>query len=249
MIKNIKGLNIKIKIEDKQIELPKELKIKIEEFWKQCKFENSNLWNGELMYVDEYKTEGNSIVINCKKSNYAHYLYDERIGLSKKYACNSLVAGCLLETSDNYYIVGELASDTSFPHCMQISGGNADKNDIKDGKIDIFNTIIRECKEELNIDLEDKKIIEYFQLKYMTFPNESVHTYIIFAKGKLNMTRVQMQEYYEQYLKYLKENKLEVEFERIHFIKKDRVQEELKNFKNPKRNYLVSLLEIDSKRN
>ena len=36
---------------------------------------------------------------------------------------------------------------------MQISGGNADNSDIKNGEIEISNTIIRECKEELNIDL------------------------------------------------------------------------------------------------
>lgn len=247
MIKNIEGMTIKVKIEDEQFELPYEIKRKVEEFWNQCILENPNLWNGELMCVGEFKREGDQIVITCKKSNYAHYLYDERIGLPKEYACSSLVAGCLLETSDNYYIVGELAENTSFPYCMQISGGNADKNDIKDGRIDIFNTIIRECQEELNISLQDKQQVEHFELKYISLPSESVHTYILFAKGKLNMTRAQMQEYYEQYLKYLKENNLEVEFGKIHFIKKGKTTEELENLKNPKRNYLISLLEIDSK--
>lgn len=140
----------------------------------------------------------------------------------------------------------ELADNTSFPHCMQISGGSADNDDIKDGRIDIFNTIIRECQEELNISLQDKKQVEYFEIKYICLPSEAVPTYILFAKGKLNMTRAQMQEYYEQYLKYLKENNLEVEFCRIHFIKKGKTTEELEKFKNPKRNYLKSLLEIDS---
>lgn len=247
MIKNIEGTTIKVKIEDEQFKLPEEIRIKIEKFWNQCKSENSNLWNGELMCVGEYKREGNQIVITCKKSNYAHYLYDERIGLPQEYACSSLVAGCLLETSDNYYIVGELADNTSFPYCMQISGGNADREDIKDGRIDIFNTIIRECQEELNISLQDKKQVEYFEIKYVCLPSEVAHVYILFAKGKLNMTKVQMQEYYEQYLKYLKEHNLEIEFERIHFIRKGRTTEELENLKNPKRSYLKSLLEIDSR--
>lgn len=247
MIKNIEGTTIKVNIEEEQFELPEEIRIKIEKFWNQCKSETPDLWNGELMCVGECKMEGNQIIITCKKSNYAHYLYDERIGLPKEHACSSLVAGCLLETSDNYYIVGELADNTSFPHCMQISGGSADNDDIKDGRIDIFNTIIRECQEELNISLQDKKQVEHFEIKYLCLPSEAVHTYILFAKGKLNMTKVQMQEYYEQYLKYLKENNLEVEFSRIHFIKKGETTEELEKFKNPKRNYLKSLLEIDSK--
>ena len=247
MIKNIEKTIIKVEIKDEQLELPEEIKRKIDEFWKQCEYENPNLWNGELMCVEKCTREGNQIIITCKKTNYAHYLYDERIGLPKEYACSSLVAGCLLETSDNYYIVGELADNTSFPHCMQISGGSADNDDIKDGKIDIFNTIIRECQEELNINLQDKKQVKNFEMKYISLPSEEVHTYILFAKGELNMNKSQMQEYYENYLKYLKENNLEVEFSKIHFINKGRILEELNKFNNPKREYLKSLLEIDGK--
>ena len=247
MVKNIEKTITKIEIKDEQLELPEEIKRKIDNFWKKCEDENSNLWNGELMCVEKCKREGKQILITCKKTNYAHYLYDERIGLPKEYACSSLVGGCLLETSDNYYIVGELADNTSFPHCMQISGGSADNDDIKDVEIDIFSTIIRECQEELNINLQDKKQVKKFEIKYISLPSEAVHTYILFAKGELDMNKSQMQEYYENYLKYLKDNNLEVEFGKIHFIKKGRILEELNKFNNPKREYLKSLLEIDSK--
>lgn len=130
---------------------------------------------------------------------------------------------------------------------MQISGGSADNNDIKDGKIDIFSTIIRECQEELNINLKDKKQVENFKIKYISLPSEAVHTYILFAKGKTKMSKDQMSEYYNQYLKYLKENDLEVEFEKVHFIKKGKIEEELRKFDKPKREYLKSLLELDSR--
>lgn len=43
------------------------------------------------------------------------------------------------------------------------------------------------------------------------------------------------------------DNNLEVEFSRVHFIKKGKTTEELEKYKNPKRNYLKSLLEVDSK--
>ena len=84
-------------------------------------------------------------------------------------------------------------------------------------------------------------------MKYISLPSEEVHTYILFAKGELNMNKSQMQEYYENYLKYLKENNLEVEFSKIHFINKGRILEELNKFNNPKREYLKSILEIDGK--
>ena len=247
MIKNIEGTTIKVKVEDKQFTLPQEIKRKIEEFWNQCKLQNPNLWNGEVMCVGEFKRDGDEITIVCQKTDYAHYLYGERVGLPKEYACSNLAVGCLLETSDNYYIVGELADNTSFPLCMQLLGGGVDSADIKNGGIDIVNTIIRECEEELNINLQDQKQVQPFEIKYISLPTETVHRYMLFATGKLNMTKAQMQAYYEQYLENLKENNLEVEFGRIHFIKKGRTTEELESFENPKREYLKSLLEIDSR--
>ena len=246
MVKNIQGTNINVYIEDKKFKLPEEIQAKINDFWEKAVVETPGIWNGELMCVEKCVKQGNDLVITCNKTNYSHYLYDERIVLPKEYACSSLVAGCLLETRDNYYIVGELADNTSFPHCMQVSGGSADDDDIKDGQIDIFNTIIRECKEELNIDLQDQNQVENYGIKYICLPSDKVHTYILFAKGKLKMTKEQMSKYYEEYLKYLKENNLEIEFGKIHFIKKGKTTEELEKIKNPKRNYIVDLLEIDS---
>lgn len=247
MIEYIKGVNIVAKLENESFKLPDEIQRKIEEFWNKAKSENPSLFNGELMCVSDYRKEKNLIEIICKKSNYAHYLYDERIGLPDQYACSSLVAGCLLETSDDYYVIGELDKSTSFPYCMQTSGGSSDDNDIKDGNIDFINTIVRECKEELNIDLLDKKLVEGFELKYISLPEGKIHQYILFAKGKLNIDRFQMEKYYNDYLKYLQENDLEIEFGKIHFIKKENADKELDNFKNPKRNYLKELLKIDSR--
>lgn len=246
MIENIEGISIKVKYLDEPIELPEEIRNKILEFWKLAKAKTPGIWNGEELCVSEYKKDGATIVITCKKSNYAHYIYDERVGLPRQYWCSSLIGACLLETSDGYYIVGELEENTSFPHCMQISGGGADFNDVKDGEIDFLNTIIRECKEELNINLQDKEQVEDFNMKYIRLPNENGHTYILLAKGKIRMTKDEMNKYYQDYLGYLRENDLEVEFSKIHFIKKGRSTEELKAFENPKREYLQSLLEIDS---
>lgn len=230
-----------------KFELPEKIKRKIEIFWDEAKKQTPDLWNGELMCVSSCERIGNKIEIICKKSNYSHYLYDERIGLPKEYACSSLVAGCLLETSDHYYIVGELAGNTSFPHCMQISGGSVDNDDIVNGKIDIFSTIEREVKEELNINLQNKNQVKEYEIKYMSLPNDKAHTYILFAKSLLKMSKLEMEQYYQQYLQELKETNSEIEFEKIHFIKKGEITKQLNEFGNPKREYLLNLLEMDGK--
>lgn len=246
MLKNIEGTTIKIKFKDEMLEISKDLKEKINNFWNQSKNENHSLFNGELICVSEYKKTNNLIEITCKRTHYSHHLYDERVGLPKEYGCHNLVVGCLLETSDNYYVIGEMASNTSVPNCLQIPGGNVDNTDIKEESIDIFNALIRECKEEVNINLEDKNIVESFKLKYISLPNEISNAYLIIAKGKLRMTKKEMIEYYKEYLKYLKDNNLEIEFSNLHFINKKKVKEELNKLQNPKRSYLRELLEIDS---
>ena len=104
---------------------------------------------------------------------------------------------------------------------MQISGGSCDDNDIMNGKINIFNTIQREVQEELNINLQDINQVEQYKIKYVNLPSEKAHTYILFEKGILKMNMREMEEHYETYLKYLQNNNGEVEFDKIHFIRKD----------------------------
>ena len=246
MLKAIAGTAIKIEFKDEMIELQKDIKEQINIFWKQSKKANSSLFNGELICVSEYKEANNLIEITCKRTHYSHHLYDERVGLSKEYSCHNLVVGCLLETSDNYYVIGEMARNTSVPNCLQIPGGNVDNTDIREERVDILNALIRECKEEVNINLEDKNMVESFKLKYISLPNEISNAYLIIAKGKLRMTKKEMIEYYKEYLKYLKDNNLEIEFANLHFINKKKAREELDRLKNPKRSYLEDLLEIDS---
>lgn len=246
MLENIKGKRLEIVFQDEKIKLPEDIDLKIKNFWEEAISETPHIWNGEIMYVNKYFIENGTVYINCKKTDFAHHLYDERVSLPKEYACTNLSAGCLLETSDNYYIIGELAPDTSFPYCLQVSGGNVDIDDIKEEHINIFQTIIRECKEELNIDLENKNQVKEFEIRYITKPTKSVKTYLILAKSVLNMTKEQVIKHYEKYLKYLIDNDLEVEFSNIYFIKKDNISEELDSLDKPKRDYLKTLLELDS---
>ena len=61
------------------------------------------------------------------------------------------------------------------------------------------------------------------------------------------MTVEEMRKYFEEYYEYLKENNLEVEFKKLYFLEKDNAVEELNKLSNLRRNYLMPLLQIDSK--
>ena len=248
MIYKIENKKVQVILKNENIELPIKLKDKINENFENMKKQGANIWNGEVLCVSECNIEDDKVEIICKKSDYAHYLYGERIGCPNEYECKNLSAGCLLETIDGYYIVGELDDNTSYPTMLQVTGGGIDKKDIIEENIEIEQTIIREAREELNIDLKDKKSILYNKISYMYVSEDNEQPGVqLFSKAKIKMTVKEIQNYFNNYYKYLKENNLEVEFKKLHFFKKENAVKELKELKNPKRNYLIPLLKIDMK--
>lgn len=241
MLKNINNKKVVVFMKDTKIELPQDIQDKINDNWKKIEEEGANVWNGEVYCVTNLEDTEKEVVIECKKSNYAHYLYGERIGLPMQYECKNLSAGALIETSDHYYLVGELDETTSYPHMLQVSGGGVDNADVKEGRADIIKTIQREVMEEININLQDKSIVSSFDVKYMYMTEKGEQPGIqIFAKVNLNITAENLREHYKTYLAYLRENGLEVEFGKIHLIK---TMKELNSLPNAKRTYLAPLIE------
>lgn len=242
MIYNVENKEIQVILKDEVIELPSELKEKIKENFESIKRTGTNIWNGEILCVSKCDIKDKQVEIICKKSDYAHYLYGERIGLPKEYGCRNLSAGCLIETIDGYYVVGELDGSTSYPNVLQVTGGNIDKKDVVGEKIHIEQTISREAQEELNINLNNTKI------SYMYIAEENEQPGVqIFSKVIINITAKEINSHFEKYYKYLKENNLEVEFKKLYFLKKEKALEILGQLSNPKRNYLIPLLQLDSR--
>ncbi|MCI8291328.1 MAG: NUDIX hydrolase [Clostridia bacterium] len=245
MIHKIENKKVRVMLKDEMIELPEELKEKIKENFKNILKTGVNVWDGEVLCVSDCNIGEEVVEIICKKSNYSHYLYGERIGCSKEYECKNLSAGCLIETVDGYYLIGELDDTTSYPGMLQTTGGGVDKKDIKNGNIDIEQTIKREALEELNIDLEDKSIVLDNSLYYIYISEENEQPGVqVFSKAKITMTASEMREHFEKYYKYLKENNLELEFKKLYFLKVESAVEELNKLENNRRNYLLPLVSV-----
>lgn len=250
MIYKIENKKIKVILKDEVIKLPAKLKKDIDENFENMQKAGANIWNGEVICVSECNIDDDKVEIICKESDYAHYLYGERKGCSKEYECKNLSAGCLIETLDGYYVVGELDDNTSYPTMLQVTGGGIDKKDIINEKIDVEQTIVREAIEELKINLNNKKDTLYNRISYIYVSEENEQPGVqLFSKAKTKMTAKEMKEHFEKYYQYLKENNLEVEFKRLHFLRKEKAIEELKKLNNPKRNYLMPLLQIDLRGN
>ncbi len=246
MIIDVKNRNLKIIYDNKIIELPENLKEKIDKNWKTAIKQTPELWNGDIFSVRLLTENETEIILDCSKTNYAHYLYDERIGCPKEYGNYGLSAGIFFETSDGYYVLGKLSKTTSFPEGLTIQGGAVDKKDIiENGIVDIEATMRREAIEELNFDVKNKEQVENYELKYISPATDKIKTYEIIYKGILKLDSKDVRKHFENYYKYLKRNNLEMEYEEIILLKKETALDELKNMKNPKRKYVLDIIELD----
>lgn len=228
-----------LKFEDRVINLPNDIKLNIDDFWKVAKKENKNLYNGEDFVVEKVTQNDEIIEFTILKTSYSHYLYDERVGIKKeKCRCLCPWAGILLITNDDYFVIGEMNKTTSVPYCLQIPGGGIDSCDIKKGIINVDLTIKRELKEELNLDLED---IDY-NLKFIEYPDAKRNTYGFIAIGKIDKNKNELNKHFLKYKKHLKENNLDIEFDKLVFLKKENAMQELELYNNSKRPYLKNLV-------
>ena len=129
-------------------------------------------------------------------------------------------------------------STTSVPYCLQIPGGGVDITDIENGVINIDSNIERELKEELNLNLDD---IDY-KIEFIEYPSKTRNAYGFLAIGKIEQTKDELKQYFEHYKEYLIRNDLEVEFNKLIFLKKERAVQELDELPNRKRPYLRDLI-------
>ena len=201
----------------KKMNLPQDLQDRINDFWKEQIKKNPNLFNGEVWNVTKMKENEDSIILTIEKTDYAHYLYDERHGIEELYACHN-IAGCTyIVTKDGYAVIGELDDTTSCPGMMQVSGGGIDERyDIINGEFDLIKTAKRELEEELNLNLDDKTQIKNYDFEYIEIPEEKRHAYCVILKAYSAYTKDQLEKHFKKYYKFLKENDGEKEFKRLH---------------------------------
>ena len=232
----------------KNMYLPEELKEQIKIFWKEQVKNNAHLFNGETWNVTKMEEKQDEVVLTLEKTDYAHYIYDERCGVNdEKYFCHNLASGVYIVTKDGYGVLGELDDSTSYPKMLQVSGGGLDKQDIVNNEFNLVKTAKRELQEELNLDLDNKEQISKYGFEYLEVPEGKRHSYCVLLKATTTLTAKELEAHFNNYKKYLEESNGEIEFKKLHFLKIGRAVEELDKLDNPKRLYVRQMLEIEDK--
>ena len=94
----------------------------------------------------------------------------------------------------------------------------------------------------MNLDLEK---IPY-QFQYLELPDKKRNAFGFLAVGNLDMSKEELTNHFEKYTEYLMENHLEVEFDKLVFLRKSNSIQDFDNLNNLKRPYLRDLIEACS---
>lgn len=81
-----------------------------------------------------------------------------------------------------------------------------------------------------------------YKLEFIEYPSETRNAYGFIAIGKINQTKDELKQYFEEYKEYLIRNNLEVEFNKLIFLKRGNALQELDALPNYKRPYLRDLI-------
>lgn len=90
----------------------------------------------------------------------------------------------------------------------------------------------------MNLNLDE---IDY-KLEYIEYPSKTRNAYGFLAIGNTNKTKDELNRHFEEYKEYLIRNNLEIEFNKLIFIKKENAIKELDKLSNYKRPYLRDLI-------
>lgn len=231
-----------------QIALPNDIRAKIDTYWQERVAQNPHLFNGEAFTVTAFKESPSSIDVELAETNFAHNIYCEAFAL-ENYAYHVIHSACLVITSDNKLIVGEMHQNTARAGTICCSGGGLDRGDLRNDTIfDLEYSTAHELREELGIDPYDKHVT-YFAPAYIKTggPKDKI-TVLYELHTALNSK--EFAKNYETFTTELAQKGEEIEYARLFYI--DNTPEAIEKFIAEHQEhldaYLASLLRTVSMR-
>jgi 8-oxo-dGTP pyrophosphatase MutT (NUDIX family) len=129
----------------------------IEQFWAEHCRKNPEAFSEKILNVLGTEETAQGIKLQIGIANYYEAFYSKNVGNIKT---RNLFSGAYILTSDGYYC---LAVDTT--NEINLIGGVASLEDFDNGRYIPELCLIRECKEEMGIDITDEHFT--YELKYL----------------------------------------------------------------------------------
>lgn len=217
---------------------------KIEKHWNELINQGKSFTRGEVFCISSIFLSKQHCVLFLDLSDYAHYLYTIHKKPNEE-ACKVLFTAALIETADQFYVLGKMADNTANPGRIQCPGGGLTKLHLEKNIFNLEKNICDECEEEIGLSLHSD-IVTSFHKRY--FISSKLHPYsAVIWKVKVQQTAEQFHQHFLHYRQQLLTIGKQPEFESLQFIAKSTQQIDhfFKNDPHPKANYIEKLLKTD----
>jgi 8-oxo-dGTP pyrophosphatase MutT (NUDIX family) len=193
-----------IRLEDTPVVLPAKQQCDIDAYWNGLIAQGKPLRRGEVFALTELTLQEKVLRCRLQVSDYAHHIATQHGRLADPYWCRILYAGALLETTDGYFLLGEMGSQTSSAGRLQLVSGGLDFADVEAGRIDLEANMKREIGEELGLECGDAAHVSDLAPVYLVRGGVPEYAAVAY-RVKLAMTKEQALYAYDDFVKRLQE--------------------------------------------
>ncbi|KZE69002.1 hypothetical protein AWM68_01680 [Fictibacillus phosphorivorans] len=216
---------LQITLDDHPVRLSPTFQSEVENFWTRFN-SDSRFTRGEVFHVDALEEKDKEIKLHLKSTDYAHYLYSVKNEPVSNEGCRVIYGAGLVETSDSYFVFGEMNKHTAYPGRLQCVGGGLSREDLQGNEFQLRISVLREMTEELGIHKEHvTNCSPCFVKTGGTYDFITVLFYI-----QLDLTLNQLKERYKAFCEELMDKGEIPEFAEMITIKNEPVT--IKNFIN-----------------
>lgn len=195
-----------------RVVLPEDFAQRVEAFWHAATAAEPFLFRGPVYSVRQVERSGlEALRLSLAATDYAHYLYGERIGLPTAHACRVLYAAGILCTADDFLVFGEMAPRTAHAGRLQCVAGALDAADLREGVFDLGQSLRREAREEVGIDLEDPALVRLCHPRWLKQGGKS-RSLVLVYQIELRLTLQELQAHYEGFVRSLPGGQAAAEF-------------------------------------
>lgn len=202
-----------------QVELPRAFAQNVEQYWKGLIDQGRRYTRGDVLTVDSISRQRNSLRVYVKRTDYAHLRYAAEHDVPPGLACRVIFPAALVETSDDYFVFGDMASHTAHAGRLQCVAGGIELSDLRGGHIDLHHRICEELNEEIGIDANDGGQVLGMQPSYLKTGGLTDSIVIIYVV-KLAMTHEQVVEHFDAFCNRLRQQGITPEFSSLVCIPK-----------------------------
>jgi 8-oxo-dGTP pyrophosphatase MutT (NUDIX family) len=122
----------------------------IEAHFEQARREKPQMWNGRVLLGRQPVFAGDRLTASYFETDFASFLAWRDWGFPDKSVFNGFGMGAL-RSVDGAFVLGEMGPHTSTAGRVYFPSGTPDLDDIRNGAVDIFGSVVRELEEETGL--------------------------------------------------------------------------------------------------